>query len=218
MKYVVCPKYDTLSNFDDCHVLQHTKRVSKNCTFVEFPNHRQHFRRTECGEPLLQEVTLKSGQTRLYPFKVYGYQSVIGTLKRFLRRPGFTLKYELWRERGIPDGFLADVFYGRVWKEMQNVDGKPFLPAPRDYAFMLNVDWFQPFKHSLYSVGALYMVLMNLPRSERFKPENVFLVGIIPGPHETRFTINSYLQALVAELNHLWKDGITVRAHGALGG
>ena len=96
MKYVVCPKYDTLSNFDDCHVLQHTKRVSKNCTFVEFPNHRQHFRRTECGEPLPQEVTLKSGQTRLYPFKVYGYQSVIGTLKRFLRRPGFTLKYELW--------------------------------------------------------------------------------------------------------------------------
>ena len=31
------------------------------------------------------------------------------------------------------------------------------------YAFMLNVDWFQPFKHSLYCVGALYMVLMNLP-------------------------------------------------------
>ena len=218
MKYVVCPKYDTLSNFDDCHVLQHTKRVSKNCTFVEFPNHRQHFRRTECGEPLPQEVTLKSGQTRLYPFKVYGYQSVIGTLKRFLRRPGFTLKYELWRERGIPDGFLADVFYGRVWKEWQNVDSKPFLAAPRDYAFMLNVDWFQPFKHSLYSVGALYMVLMNLPRSERFKPENVFLVGIIPGPHEPRLTINSYLQPLVAELNQLWKDGITVRAHGALGG
>lgn len=81
---------------------------------------------------------------------------------------------------------------------------------------MLNVDWFQLFKHSLYSVGALYMVLMNLPRSERFKPENVFLVGIIPGPHEPTLTINYYLQPLVAELNLLWKDGITVRAHGAL--
>ena len=69
VKYFVCPKCDTLYNFDDCHVLQHRKRVSKKCTFVEFPNHRQHFRRTEYGEPLLQEVTLKSGQTRLYPLK-----------------------------------------------------------------------------------------------------------------------------------------------------
>lgn len=98
------------------------------------------------------------------------------------------------------------------------MNGKAFLAAPRNYAFMLNVDWFQPLKHSLYSVGALYMVLMNLPRSERFKPENVLLVGIIPGPHEPKLTINSYLQPLVAELNLLWKDGITVRAHGALTG
>lgn len=46
------------------------------------------------------------------------------------------------------------------------------------------------------------MVLMNLPRSERFKPENVFLVGVNPGPHyEPKHNINSYLQPLVAELN-----------------
>ena len=53
VKYVVCPKCDTLYNFDDCFILQNRKRVSKNCTFVEFPNHRQHFRRTQCGKPLL---------------------------------------------------------------------------------------------------------------------------------------------------------------------
>lgn len=115
MKYVVCPKCGTLYNFDDCYVLHHRKRVSKNCTFVESPNHRQHFCRTECGESLLREVALKSGQTILYPFKVYCYQSVIGTLK-----------CELWRERSIPDGFLADVFDGCVWKEWQNVEGKLF--------------------------------------------------------------------------------------------
>ena len=59
MKYVVCPKCGTLYNFDDCYVLHHRKRVSKNCTFVEFPNHRQHFRRTECGEPLLLIIWFK---------------------------------------------------------------------------------------------------------------------------------------------------------------
>lgn len=69
---------------------------------------------------------------------------------------------------------------------------KPYLTAPRNYAFILNVDLFQLFEHSVYSVGMLYMVLMNLLRAERFKPENVFLVGVIPGLHEPKHNINSY--------------------------
>lgn len=52
------------------------------------------------------------------------------------------------------------------------------------------------------------MVLMNLPREIRFKAENVMLVGIIPGPHEPKLTIYTYLRPLVAELNVLWDDGI----------
>ena len=59
------------------------------------------------------------------------------------------------------------------------------------------------------------MVLMNLPGSERFKPENVFLVGVIPGPLEPKHNINSYLQPLVAQLNALWRDGISVKRHGS---
>lgn len=215
IKYVVCPKCHTLYVFDDCYELLRGRRVSKKCSFVQFPNHRQHFRRTKCDEPLLKEVSLKTGETKLYPRKVYCYNSVISNLRHFLQRPGFAQKCELWRGRDIPDGFLADIFDGRIWKEWQYVDGEPYLALPRNYAFMLNVDWFQPFKHSLYSVGALYMVLMNLPRSERFKPENVFLVGVIPGPHEPKHNINSYLQPLVAELNSLWKDGISVKKHGS---
>ena len=49
------------------------------------------------------------------------------------------------------------------------------------YGLMVNVDWFQPYKRRVdISVGVLYMVLMNLPRAQRFKRENVLLVGIIP--------------------------------------
>ena len=36
------------------------------------------------------------------------------------------------------------------------------------------------------------MVLMNLLRAERFKPENVFLVGVIPERCEPKHNINSY--------------------------
>ena len=215
-KYVVCPKCHSLYVFEDCYEVLRGKRITKKCSFVQFPNHRQHFRRTKCDEPLLKEVSLKSGETKLYPRKVYCYNSVIANLRDFLQRPGFVEKCELWRSRDMPNGFLADIFDGRIWKEWQYVDGQPYLASPRNYAFMLNVDWFQPFKHSLYSVGALYMVLMNLPRSERFKPENVFLVGVIPGPHEPKLNINSYLQPLVAELNVLWKGGISVESHSCI--
>ena len=190
--------------------------MSKKCSFVQFPHHRQHFRRTKCNEPLLKEVSLKSGETKLYPIKVYCYNSVINSLRHFLQRPGFALKCEMWRGRDIPKGYLADIFDGKIWKDWQYVNEQPYLASPRNFAFMLNVDWFQPFKHSVYSVGALYMVLMNLPRAERFKPENVILVGVIPGPHEPKLNINSYLQPLVAELNKLWTDGISVKAHGSM--
>ena len=39
----------------------------------------------------------------------------------------------------------------------------------------------------------------------------MFLVGIIPGPHEPKFD----LESLVAELNQSWKDGIKFKANGA---
>lgn len=206
-KYVVCPKYHSLYVFEDCYEVLRGKRITKKCSFVQFPNHRQHFCRTKCDEPLLKEVSLKSGETKLYPRKVYCYNSVIANLRDFLQRPGFVEKCELWRSRDMPNGFLADIFDGRIWKEWQYVDGQPYLASPRNY---------ETFKHSLYSVGALYMVLMNLPRSERFKPENVFLVGVIPGPHEPKLNMNSYLQPLVAERNVLWKGGVSVESHSCL--
>ena len=59
--------------------------------------------------------------------------------------------------------------YGRIFKWS---DGNPFFNVERHYGLMLNVDWFQPFKRrSDYSV-VIYFVIMNLPRSERFKFEN----------------------------------------------
>ena len=43
------------------------------------------------------------------------------------------------------------------------VNGKPFLDNPYTFAFSLNVDWFQPFKHVTDSVGAIYLSVLNLP-------------------------------------------------------
>ena len=64
---------------------------------------------------------------------------------------------------------------------------------------MMNVDWFRPFKHTTYSIGVIYLVVQNLPRSLRFKLENVIIVGAIPGPHEPKYTINAYLEPMVED-------------------
>ena len=55
----------------------------------------------------------------------------------------------------------------------------------------------------------IYLVVLNLPREERHKPENVSLVGIIPGPHEPKGTMNSYLCPLVDELMNFW-EGVDI--------
>ena len=47
---------------------------------------------------------------------------------------------------------------------------------------------------------------MNLPRMYRFKKENVLTVGILPGPHEPKLNMNTFLDPLVSELIQLQND------------
>ena len=81
---------------------------------------------------------------------------------------------------------------------------------------MLIVDWYQPFKHSPYSIRVIYLVLLSLSRAMRFKKENVFVVEIIPGPQEPSLEINGYLRPLVDELDMLWTDGVCLPSANSL--
>ena len=95
----------------------------------------------------------------------------------------------------------TDLYDGLVWEKYQSVHGTPFLQVPNNLGLILNVDWFNPFKHIDYSVGVLYLVIANLPRSERYK----IIVGVLLGPKELKKHMNSYLKPLVDELLELWK-------------
>ena len=56
-----------------------------------------------------------------------------------------------------------------------------YLYNKRHFGFMLNVDWFYPYRHvKNISIGVIYLVCLNLPKSERFNRNNVLLIGIIP--------------------------------------
>ena len=56
---------------------------------------------------------------------------------------------------------------------------KDFLQSQYGIGLLLSVDCFQPFKHVQYSVGAIYLVLLNLPRSLKYLRKNMILAGII---------------------------------------
>ncbi len=106
-------------------------------------------------------------------------------------RPKFLTKCEEWRRTfsiDSTDFVCRDVFDGKIWNDFQNVNGHPFLSAPHNFCFTLNVDWFQPFKRTTHSTGVMYIAIQNMPRKERYLCENVIVVGVIPGPVVGRST------------------------------
>ena len=107
-------------------------------------------------------------------------------------------------ESATREGILSDVYSGKIWKNFQKYKGHDFLSLPRNYGFMLNFDFFQPIKHRKdYSVGVLYLVVLNLPRHLRFKWENVIVVGIVPSLDKEPKTLNEFLVPAVDELKAL---------------
>ena len=178
--------------------------VSNKCVNISFPNHPQRRFRLPCNATLMKTVIGIDGKKiYLYPKKVYCSRSIKASIEELLKRPGF--KDVLHKGPVCSQAEeMTDVCDGEVYKTFCDDNGLPFFREKRNIGLMLNVDWFNPFKNSEYSLGVIYSMLLNLPRNVRFKWDNVIIMGIIPGPKEPKFTINSFLEPHVNELNRLW--------------
>ena len=209
--YVMCPKCSTLYEVEQCIIRNGTQEESKICDYIKFPNHPHITRRSKCGTVLMKKVKVGS-KFKLVPRKSFIYYSIVQSLKAMCARHGFLQACEHWRNRTLsqsPVNTLGDIYDGQVWKDFKTIHGRPYLSIPYNLCFGLNIDWFNPYKQTQYSVGAMYLTIFNLPRSERFKLENIILVGMIPGPCEPS-NVNPFLYPLVKELNYLY-EGITVK-------
>ena len=179
-------------------------QISKHCAFKAFPLHPHHSRRSSCGTLLLKTVELAGGRTYLYPFLSYYYVGLDQSLQLLLNQTDFVNQCEQWRSVRPRDGMLYDVYDGHLWKEFQCYSDHPFLSEQLNFGLMMNMDIFQPFKHIQYSLGAIYIItIFNLPRGIRSK-QNTILVGLIPGPHEPRHDINTFLEPFVSDLLRFW--------------
>ncbi len=199
VKFIVCPKCKKLYPYNEGYIVKQGRKESKTCDFVAYPQHPQQKYRAACGEPLMKSVISANGKkSSLYPHRVFCYQSVKVSLQRLLNRKDILqeLKHGVQKHQGT----YFDIYDGEIWSRFKDFCGNNYFENKRHLAGMLNIDWFQPFDGSEHSIGAIYMVLLNLPREMRFKKENVILVGIIPGPKEPELNVNSFLRPLVNEL------------------
>ena len=200
VKFAVCPKCSSLYNLENCTRKVGENIVSNICSNKPFKKSR------ECGAQLAKKVILSCGKVCFYPYKLYCFNSVIEQVERLLKRPGVPEMCEQWREREVNEDILADVYDGDIWRDFLKYKGTDYLNAPRNLAFAINIDWFQPFKRrNDRSVGVIYLVLLNLPREQRFKWENIIVAGIIPEMNKEPKSLNTFLVPIVDELQALWK-------------
>lgn len=200
-KFAVCPKCCTLYHLDSCTVYVGNQKVPRICSVKPFAKGRIG----ECGATLARKVTLENSKVYFYPHKLYCVSSIINQVESLLKRPGIPEMCEQWRLRNVEEGVMADIYDGQIWKDFLCYKGKDFLNSPRNLAFRINVDWFQPFKHRKdRSVGAIYLVLLNLPREERYKWENVIVAGIIPELSKEPKSLNTFLEPIIDELKAFW--------------
>jgi hypothetical protein len=81
------------------------------------------------------------------------------------------------------------------------------------YAFALHMDFFNLEGMNLHgankSSGIISMACLNLPLDIRYKPKNMYLAGIIPGPKQPSLEhLNHYIRPLIDDMVDSWERGI----------
>jgi hypothetical protein len=199
---VVCRGCHTVYRSDECYETtidfnNQMRRVHhiKRCTHMVFK--RDVGKR--CNESLADMVGGKPTVTS----RVFPYLSIEGQLKDILARPDIEAALASWKERGRVDGFRSDVYDGLIWQEFKDYGGQPFL-AGNGIALLLNTDGFQAATSRNYTVEAIYLAILNLPREIRYLRENMILVGLVPGGTKSK-GLQQFAKPMVDELLQLWE-------------
>ncbi|KAG2191165.1 hypothetical protein INT47_006510 [Mucor saturninus] len=194
VKYTVCNK---------CFAIYSPDNHQPTCTFKKYSSTHTQI----CNNPIFTDPSARDP----IPFMVFPYSSLKNTLTQYLCKPGFEDKMLQWRSRETVENTFLDIYDGAMWNELLDDNDMPFVDDDYSLMLTLNVDWFQPFDGRTHASGALYLSINNLPREERMKPENIILVGVMPGPKEAKTDqMNNFLEPLVDELVDFY-TGMTIK-------
>lgn len=207
------------------------------CSFIYYPNPKSPddpFPRTctnqetdlpVCSEPLVKKRVLKplkkGGRPRIVyrAIRTYPFRSLHSWIADMFSRPAIQEMCMTCWEKPVDGELWSDIMDSPGIRDFLGPNGTPFSTPPSHnvhLVFSLFVDWFNPNGNKQagrhHSVGAIYLALLNLPIHLRYRPENIYLAGIIPGPHEPSLhQLNYLLRPLVDELLDLWHRGIQIK-------
>lgn len=173
----------------------------------------------KCGERLLRD-TNSDGSAK--PLKTFVYHSFHDYLAGLLSRPDLESVMDkacddfMQSAHEPPPPYVADIFEAEFLKTFQGPRaGELFLDRGDEgrYGFSLFVDFFVVgglrVRGAKDSCGIIAMACLNLPIHLRFKPENIYLAGLVPGPREPHITeLNHYLRPLITDMGDSWNRGI----------
>lgn len=218
--YAVCPK-------DTCH-RTYKPTFENNSPIPIYPHHCSHrtYRNShQCNEVLVRPRIVKGVviQVPIKEFVSFDFKDWVGGV---LSRPNLETQMDTAWDSTVGEKTLTDemrdIFDGEVLRGFKGPDGKHFRLGGNEgrYVFSLSVDFFNPLTNKQggkkASVGVISLICLNIPPGLRYKPENMFLVGLIPGPKEPPLdSINHYLTPLVNAFLEFWEPGVWFsRTHG----
>jgi len=199
--FVCCPKCFSCYPLDDSH------SYPERCSFKSTPD------AATCNR-LLRKTRSIRGKRFVYPARRFLYHDMKQWVGNLLCRDGM----EDILDRELPtchdQSAIHDILETKLFREFLGPDDKPFFrPGGGRYAFSLCMDGFNPYHMKeagkKVHVGGIYMICLNLPPEIRYDFENLFLVGIIPGPGAPLLEqINHVLKPLVDDLLVFWNSGV----------
>lgn len=207
-RFVCCPRCFYTYAIDP----DHPDAYPDQCT------HRRTSKSAQCGQRLRR--TRKRGEKNLHlPQREFLYHDIRHWIGRMYGRPDIEtlLDSNPWKSSNMTSETMDDMWHGSVLRDLIGTDNLPFIvPCGNEsrLVFGLNYDSFNPMGGKIgkksVSVGGIYMVCLNLPPAVRYKTENVYLVGIVPGPHCEPNTeqISHILRPLVTDMLMLWETGL----------
>ncbi|PLW07026.1 hypothetical protein PCASD_23642 [Puccinia coronata f. sp. avenae] len=167
--------------------------------------------RQACGADLFYEYR---GSRR--PIRRFAFHDLHSWLARLFSRTGIEDALEETAQNSrSPFNNMAeasDIQHSRSWREFLDPSGQQFTSHSGNIVFAMFTDGINPYgnrqagKHA--SVTFIIMTCLSLPVNLRYRPENIFVVGIAPGPKEPSLEqTNWILRPVVEQLKSLWSTG-----------
>lgn len=206
--YAVCPN-------DKCQTTYAAKYKDGSPVAIYPSRCKARHMGRRCKEQLLRPRVVAE-RTIYMPIKPFVYFNPLTWVGRLLSRPGIEADADKsWDRSKTQAGTMRDIFDGDILRKFKGPDGAHFSMGNGEgrYVFSLSVDFFNPLSNKQagkkVSVGLITLVCLNLPPDIRYKPENMFLAGVIPGPHELPLSaISHFLKPLVDDFLKFWDPGV----------